>query len=307
MSQAIAETGNAELAPGTAHEIEPKQELETPEEAQVAENEVPSEETETAGSEDSTDSAPPPDPFAELDDDALLKHERVAALLEDRASRKAEAERQRGEAQTAQRIRAQVEQYVQQGNLTRDLNSKVQEVIARIRPKLEAGETIDSSELVVPQQELSALSNALYSYVNNYNASQWESVMESLSPLGQLPEAVREKVDRASIAMQSGRANVGDYMKSRMEAAIEAEIAKREPDMRKRWAAEQSKAAKKEAEIEKQRAADAARNGGNSPSAGKGNGSAPRTIDDMFSDPNRTLKGLKDAFKSETGLDFDRL
>lgn len=297
MSQAVAEAGNAELAPGTAPDLDPQQQPEVPDEVAAPEN-VGEAEPETEGSEGSPESAPPPDPFAGLDDDTLLGHERVSALLRERVAKEAEAERRRGEAQTAQRIREQVNQYVQQGNLVRDLNAQVMEVINRIRPKLEAGEPIDSSELAVPAQSLSSLSNALYSYVNNYNATQWEGVMEALAPLANLPEPAREKIDRAAIAMQAGRGTVGDYMQARMESAIEAEIAKREPEMRKRWAAEQAKTAKKEADIDKQRAADAARNESNAPSIGQGANGQPRSARDILNDPKSSLKAKQDAFQA---------
>ena len=127
----------------------------------VADTEL-SDETEPGDAGEEPTETEPVDPFASIDDDTLTKHERVQAIIRDREARASESARQRTEAQTTQRLQEQVKNFVTQGGVVQSLDTLVNGVIAKIRPKLEAGETIDSSELAVDRNALQNLGNALY-------------------------------------------------------------------------------------------------------------------------------------------------
>lgn len=301
MTQAVAEAENATLeVPDNAVEVGEPQELE---DTQVAETEDSIEDTtESEAPETETEPEAPVDPFAGLDDDRLKGHERIQALIRDTEARARESERQKTEAATAKRMNEDAASHVTRGALFNNLNRMAYERLAHVKNKLANGDDVDATEILLPQQALQAEADKLYQYVNSTVGSQWEAEMEHLSPLEKLPAESREKVEAAALALRTGRKTMSDYFQTRLEAAVDAAIAEREPELRKKWQAEAAKTAKKEAEVNKQRADSATRKEATSPSSGRGDGITDGSMEGAI-----TQDAMRKAFASKYGIPFDSI
>lgn len=260
-------------------------------------------ETENTTTDEEQEEEAPPDPLAGLDDDSLKSHERITALMEGEIARREESARRKAEQQAQERLKDQVTQRIQSGQIFQNLNQQLAQKAQVLRQKIENGENIDSSDLALDNKGIEQEANSLYwNAVFRGNDAWYEQVRQNLPAVEYSKDVVAALTD-AGTKVRSGDPNaLPEFFAATIAALKEAVLKEESPKLQKQWEAERKKQEKAAAELAKEREGDKARAEAPQPTSVGGPGVGDRTPDDILKDPSSGMKAKSQAFFDKHGF-----
>lgn len=251
-----------------------------------------------------TEEAPKPRSLTDMSDEELEADERVTALRKAWEAKASESARLSAESSEKKKAKKAAQDFRQTGQARNLLNGQVQTILNRIRPKLENGDQVDSSEMVPDQGIINWIGQQMYAGAYGDVADHWIEAAETFWPKD--TPMPRELVEMGTRVKDGNHDVLGAHIQKFLEAygqsAVEAEL----PKLKKQWEKERKDSDRAAAENRKSEEADAGREGQLSPT-GSGGGSAAgnRTAREIFDDPKSTQEQRAAAYEKLYGRKFE--
>jgi hypothetical protein len=239
-----------------------------------------------------------------MSDDELGSHERITALRKAWEAQASESARQSAESSEKKKAKKAAQDFRQTGQARNLLNGQIQTILQRIRPKLENGDQVDSSELVPDQNVINWIGQQMYAGAYGDVADHWIEAAEAFWPKdATMP---KELVEMGARVKDGNHDVLGSHIQKFLEAygqsAVEAEL----PKLKKQWEKERKDSDKAAAENRKSEEADAGREGQLSPTSGSGGSAAGnRTAREIFDDPKSTSEQRAAAYEKLYSRKFE--